>query len=62
MSRHLSRQIALMAVLATCTLAIVLIIALGLDASTAAAVDQALPLAVVLSAALTFLMADSFAS
>jgi hypothetical protein len=62
MTERISRQIALMTVFSTCTLLVVLVIALGIDANTETALLQALPLAVVCGAGLAFLIADPFSS
>jgi hypothetical protein len=60
MSQQASRCIALMTIFSTCLLLVVLVVALGLDAATDTALQQALPLAVVCGAALAFLLADPF--
>ena len=58
MTHQTSRQIALMTMLTTCILIVVVMLALGFDGDTRAAMAQASPLAIVLAAAFTFLMAD----
>jgi hypothetical protein len=60
MTQQASRYIALMTVFSTCLLLVVLAVALGLDASTGTALQQALPLALICGAALTFLLSDPF--
>jgi hypothetical protein len=62
MSREISRQVALMAVVTTCLLLVALALALGLNANADAAFAQALPLAIICGAAFVFLLADPFGS
>lgn len=62
MSQQLSRQLALISVLATCVLIVTLIVAAGLDANTRTALGQAFPLALVGGIGLAILMADPFRS
>jgi FtsH-binding integral membrane protein len=62
MSQRVSRQVALMAVICTCSLLVVLVVAMGLGANTDTALSQAWPLAVVCAAALAFLLTDPFSS
>jgi hypothetical protein len=59
MTQQVSRQIALMAVFTTCILLIALVLVLGFDGDTNAALSQATPLAVILGGALAFLVADA---
>jgi len=59
MTQQISRQVALMAVFTTCILLIALVLVLGFDGDTAAAMSQATPLAVILGGALAFLVVDS---
>lgn len=59
MTQQVSRQIALMAVFTTCMLLIALVLILGFDGDTDAAMAQATPLALILGGALAFLVADS---
>lgn len=58
MSQQVSRQVALMAVLTTCMLTIVLLLAVGLGAETRAALAQAFPLIVICAAGFVFLLSD----
>ncbi|HUG16375.1 MAG TPA: hypothetical protein VMM78_15335 [Thermomicrobiales bacterium] len=60
MSQQISRQVALISVLATCVLMVTLIVAAGLDADTGAALVQATPLAIVCGVGLAVLVADPF--
>jgi hypothetical protein len=62
MSQQVSRQIALMTVFTTCILLVALVLVIGFDGDSATALSQAAPLAIVLAAALTFLIADPFSS
>jgi hypothetical protein len=59
MTQQVSRQIALMAVFTTCILLIALVLVLGFNGDTGAAMSQATPLAVILGGALVFLVADA---
>ena len=59
MTQQGSRQIARMAVFTTCILLIALVLVLGFDGDTSAAMSQATPLAVILGGALAFLVADA---
>jgi hypothetical protein len=59
MTQQVSRQIALMAVFTTCILLTALVLILGFNGDTGAAMSQATPLAVILGGAFTFLVASS---
>lgn len=62
MSQQISRQIALVSVLATCVLMVTLLVAAGLDANTWTALGQAFPLALIGAIGLAVLLADPFRS
>ena len=62
MSQQISRQIALVSVLATCVLIVTLLVAAGLDANTRTALGQAFPLALVGGVGLAVVLADPFRS
>jgi len=59
MTQQVSRQIALTAVFTTCILLIALVVVLGFNGDTGAAMSQATPLAIILGGALAFLIADA---
>ena len=59
MTQQVSRQIALMAVFTTCILLTALVVIVGFNGDTGAAMAQATPLAIILGGALAFLIADS---
>jgi hypothetical protein len=60
MSQQISRQIALISVLAACVLMVTIVVAAGLDANMRTALNQALPLALICSVGLAILVADPF--
>ncbi len=60
MAQILSRQIALMIVIASCMIVVLLVLASGLNVDFGAVSSQAAPLALICAAALTFLIFNPF--
>ena len=58
MTHEATRRVAMLTLFATCALLVALVLALGLNASAANALRQALPLCIVAAVAFTILLID----